>query len=260
MEFFVFLLICLGLAALFWLLTALRRLVTRIIVFEYERGVLYKEGKFERLLEPGPHWTFPAWHTVQKMDMRQRFITVVGQEVLSADNVPLKVSLAARYEVVDVRASMLNSADYQQALYLELQLALREIVASVPIDELLTKRQSIGEQLLALTEARATSLGLRLLAADIKDVMFPGEIKRMFAEVVRAQKEGLAALERARGESAALRSLANAAKLLEGNPALLQLRLLQTVSESKGNTIVLGLPSQTPIVPLRGQSTIVDGE
>jgi len=81
--------------------------------------------------------------------------------------------------------------------------------------------------------------------------MFPGELKRTFAQVVTARKDGLAALERARGETAALRNLANAAKLVDANPALLQLRLLQQIAESAGNTIVLGLPSSATPLPLR---------
>ena len=81
--------------------------------------------------------------------------------------------------------------------------------------------------------------------------MFPGQLKEIFAQVVKARKEGLAALERARGETAALRNLANAAKMAEKSPALMQLRLIQAVGESSGNSVVLGLPSQ--VVPIQGQ-------
>jgi regulator of protease activity HflC (stomatin/prohibitin superfamily) len=81
--------------------------------------------------------------------------------------------------------------------------------------------------------------------------MFPGKLKEMFAQVVQARKEGLAALEKARGETAALRSLANAAKMVEKSPALLQLRVIQSVEGSRGNTVILGLPSQSSLVPVR---------
>jgi hypothetical protein len=81
--------------------------------------------------------------------------------------------------------------------------------------------------------------------------MFPGDLKKAFAQVVIARKQGLAALERARGETAALRNLANAARMLEGNPELMQLRLLQEIGESTGNTIVLGLPASTTPLPLK---------
>jgi hypothetical protein len=85
----------------------------------------------------------------------------------------------------------------------------------------------------------------------VKDIMFPGDLKKIFAQVVKAQKEGQASLEKARGESAALRNLANAAKMLEGNPALMQLRVLQSVDAGTGNTMVLGMPSDMMPLPLK---------
>jgi regulator of protease activity HflC (stomatin/prohibitin superfamily) len=94
-------------------------------------------------------------------------------------------------------------------------------------------------------------MGLSLLEVEIKDVMFPGELKKIFTQVVKARQEALAALERARGETAALRSLANAAHLIERNPALMQLRLLQVVGQNTGNTVVLGVPAQSGPIPIR---------
>jgi len=83
--------------------------------------------------------------------------------------------------------------------------------------------------------------------------MFPGKLKEIFAQVINAKKEGLAALEKARGETAALRSLANAAKMIENNPNLMQLRLLQTLGQSSGNTLILGMPSNTSPVPIKSK-------
>lgn len=132
-----------------------------------------------------------------------------------------------------------------EALYVSAQLALRTLVAACKIDELLEKRLEIGKNLLANIASQANALGLDLSLAEVKDIMFPGELKKTFAEVVKAQKEAQAALERARGETAALRSLANAAKMLEDNPALLSLRALQSVSATgtAGNSIVFNVPS-----------------
>jgi hypothetical protein len=92
-------------------------------------------------------------------------------------------------------------------------------------------------------------LGLKLILADVKDMMFSGEMKKAFAQVVKAQKEGQAALEKARGETAALRNLANAARIMDDNPNLLQLRALQALAESGGNTLVLGLPGVSIPLP-----------
>lgn len=228
----------------------IRRAVKRVTILEYQRGVFYSRGTLKRVLGPGVYQYVTYRSTIQTLDMRPRFVTIAGQEVLSADNISLKVSIAAKYEISDPVRAIQNSEHYQEALYLELQVALREIVSSTKIDVLLETRQTLSQQLMARALPNVEALGLNLLSATIKDIMFPGELKRVFAQVVKAQKDGLAALERARGESAALRNLANAAKLLENNPALMQLRLLQTVSESSGNTVVFGLPAQATPLPL----------
>src|SRR3990172_5095030 len=192
----------------------------RIIIFEYQRGLLYRYGKFLRILEPGLHWHHRLIHTIHRVDLRSRFVTIQGQEVLSSDNISIKVSLAANYKVEDPYKALNVSANYEEALYIILQLQLRDLVGATPMDELLAKRKQIGEMLLASSKDKASELGVELLAVNIKDIMFPGELKNIYAQVVNARNEGLAALERARGESAALRNLANAAKLMENNPAL----------------------------------------
>jgi hypothetical protein len=89
-----------------------------------------------------------------------------------------------------------------------------------------------------------------LISVNLKDIMFPGKLKEIFAQVVNAKKEGLAAIEKARGETAALRHLANAAKMIDGNPNLMPLRLVQALGEASGNTLILGMPPQSMPVPV----------
>jgi len=132
-------------------------------------------------------------------------------------------------------------------------MALREIVGKEKIDALLENRAGISARLMELTSKKASELGLKLISADAKDVMFSGEMKKVFAQVVKAQKEGQAALERARGETAALRNLANAARIMDDNPNLLQLRALQALTDSSGNTLVLGLPNSAVPLVLRSE-------
>jgi len=241
----------LSITAVTILAVALLVFVRRITVFEFERGLKYSRGKFARVLAPGQHWYLPLFTTVKKVDVRPRVVSVSGQEVLSSDGVALKVSVAAEYQVADPDVAVNQVANYQEALYLKLQLALRGIIGRAAIDDLLQKREEFGKRLMELTEAEAAKLGLKLMSAGIKDIMFPGQLKQVFTQVVKARQEGLAALERARGETAALRNLANAAKLLERNPMLMQLRVIQSVGGTSGNTLVLGMPSQTTPLPLK---------
>jgi regulator of protease activity HflC (stomatin/prohibitin superfamily) len=112
----------------------------------------------------------------------------------------------------------------------------------------LESRSTIDAFLLERCAPEIKEFGIELNYATIRDITFPGELKKVFAQSVAARKEGLAALERARGETAALRNLANAAALIRDNPALLQLRAIQAVSEGSGATLVLGAPFSEAIV------------
>ncbi len=246
MQYLIALAVVLVTTAIIW-----RYGVRRATVYEFERGLKYVRGIFRAVLPPGQHWYLPVFSSIRKVDIRPRFTSVTGQEVLSADGVTLKASLAANYEVENPDTATNKVRDFQESLHLELQLALRQIVGAVDIDTLLTTRDEISQKLTEMTEAKARTLGLRLISVGLKDIMFPGKLKEVFAQVVSARKEGLAALEKARGETAALRNLANAAKLIESNPGLMQLRVLQSVGGTSGNTLVLGLPASTTPLPLR---------
>jgi regulator of protease activity HflC (stomatin/prohibitin superfamily) len=177
-------------------------------------------------------------------------VTVLpGQEVLSADGITLRLSLAAGWRVADPTVAVNQVQDYREALYVTLQLALRRVIGDAPVDDTLERRAELGPSVRELAAPEVARLGLELVSLDVRDIMFPGDLKRVFAQVVQARKEGQAALEKARGETAALRNLANAARLVDGSPALLQLRLLQQLGAASGNTIVLGLGG-VPALPV----------
>lgn len=248
MELFVLALLATTAAAVGY-----RLLFRKVLIHEFEAGLLYRNGQFQRRLGAGAYRILKARTEITLVDLRRRLAVVSGQEVLSSDNVGLKVSVTASFEVVAPEKAVHSVQDYSQALYAAIQVGLRAAVAARKIDELLEQRLEIGRKLLELIAPEADALGLKVHSVEIKDVMFPGELKRIFAEIVRAQKEGQAALERARGETAALRSLANAAKMIEDHPALMNLRVLQSVTAGvSGNTYVLGLPNHFIPVEKKG--------
>lgn len=234
-----------GVIAAIWVLNR----VGTVTVVEYQRGLRYDLGRFSGVLDPGRYRYWRPRTVIHPVDIRARHVSVPGQEVMSADGITLRVTLAAVYEIADVERSVNAAQDSSVALYTDLQLALRSLIGAVPIDDVLAGRGEFGARLMEQCVPRAELLGLRLLQVDVRDIMFPGDLKRVFAQVVAAQKEGLAALERARGESAALRNLANAAQAVTDNPALLQLRLLQQLGNTTGNTVVLSLGGDPTIVP-----------
>jgi regulator of protease activity HflC (stomatin/prohibitin superfamily) len=219
------------------------------LVPEGYAGLLYYKGKFVRVLGAGRHIRWGRHFTLDAQDLRKASLLVAGQDVLTADNVGLKLSLLVTYQVSDPVKAAHETQNWQGDLYNFAQLALRAVVGGVAIEALLNQRLEIGAQLLARVQPEAVKIGMNVLAIEVKDVMFPADLKRAFADVLKAKQEGQAALERARGESAALRSLANAARVLAGNPALMNLRLMQSLSaaQASGNTLVLGVPGFLPL-------------
>jgi regulator of protease activity HflC (stomatin/prohibitin superfamily) len=218
-------------------------------------GLVYQHGLFVRRNNAGRHviWGF-GW-TVKLIDLRKTSLLVAGQEVLTADNVGLKLSLLVTCQITDPAKATHETQNWVGDLYNTAQLAVRAVVGGIAVEALLNQRLEIGAQLLARVKADADKIGVNIFTIEVKDVMFPAELKRAFTDVLKAKQEGHAALERARGESASLRNLANAARLLDGNPALQNLRLMQSLTsvQNAGNTLVLGVPGG--FVPLKQQTT-----
>ncbi len=229
--------------------TAISHIVIRnfrraFVVPEGYAGLLYRAGKFIEVLGVGRHIRWGRFLTLDAQDLRKAALLVAGQEVLTADNVGLKLSALLTYQVTDPAKAAHETQNWSSDLYNATQLALRYVVGGVAVEALLNQRLELGAQLLARVQPEAAKIGLAIHAVEVKDVMFPAELKRVFADVLKAKQEGQAALERARGESASLRNLANAARLLDGNPALQNLRLLQSLTgaQAAGSTLVLGVP------------------
>lgn len=214
------------------------------IVPEGYAGLLYHQGKFVELLRAGCHVRWGRDFTLDAHDLRRTTLAAVGQEVLTADNVALKFNLAVTYQVTDPVKASHETQNWRGDLYQFAQLALRVAVGAITVEALPGLRAQLDAQLLERVQPQAAQIGITVHAVEIKDVMFPAELKRAFAEALKSKHEGIAALERARSESAALRSLANTARLLEGNPALMNLRLLQslTAAQAAGQTLVFGMP------------------
>jgi regulator of protease activity HflC (stomatin/prohibitin superfamily) len=214
---------------------------------EYERGLLYRAGRFVDVLPPGRYrvWFSVRHESVTVVDMRWQTLAINGQEMVTADKISLRLNLVANYRVVAPAAATHTVADYRAQLYQELQLALREAVSTTPLDELMAQKTLLSGALRETVAPLAGEFGIELGSVGVKDVVLPGEVKRMLAQEAEAERAGRAALVAARSETATTRNLLNAAKLLAENPALLRLRELQSltdVAREPGNTVVLALP------------------
>lgn len=217
----------------------------RVIVQEWQRVLVYRDGLFEAELVPGRHQVRMWRRTRVRVTVRPRLLAVPLQEVLTADGLSVKVSLSAIVRVGDARTWYEAAEDPDAFVYVALQVALRDEVASRTFDELLADRSELAERIDALARGPIGAVGLVVERLAVRDVVVPSELRRAAAEAATARLQGVAALERARNEVAATRALANAARLVADNPALLQLRTLQAV-EAGGATVVLTSPGAGP--------------
>src|SRR5688572_30047073 len=188
------------------LILFIRSRLGRVTVYEFQRGLRYRDGRLAGLVEPGVHWIWRTSTSIQLVDVRQSVLAVPGQEVVTSDGVSVRLSLAVRQKVVDPIVALTEIEDFRGATYSAVQVALRETVSILPIDELLQHRDAVGPEVLRRSVEPARAFGVEITAVDVKDLMFPGPMKKLFAHVVEARQQGLAALEKARGETAALRS------------------------------------------------------
>ena len=210
-------------------------------VYDYEMGLRYDRGQLTQALSPGRYPTWPAPVLIERVDMREQTLAVTGQEILTQDNLPVRISATMRWKVTDAIAHKRGCANVTQRLYEAAQIALRRRVGTMTLDALLADRAALDTGL--VVDVDVASLGVIVTALEVKDINLVGVAKQAYADLWRAQKEGLAALERARGEQAALRVLANAARVLKGNPELMNLRVLQALQAQPGKiapTVILG--------------------
>lgn len=216
---------------------------------EAEVGLLYENGRYQRLLYPGRHrLTNSPWRQEQvtRVDMRRSAFVLNGQEMLTADALSVRLNVVAEYRVRDAVKALHDVADYRTACYTAIQLLLREEVQSRTLDTLLADRTALSSALLERGQSSVFELGLELVAVGVRDIILPGDVKRMLSQEIEAQRKGRAALVAAREETAATRAKANTAQLLEGNPVLLRLREIEAlgqIAEGTGNTVVLALPT-----------------
>ena len=208
-------------------------------------GVLYIDGRYDSTLQPGRYafWRKMAEVFVDPVDLREQAIDVNGQDLMTSDKVTLRVNAIVTYRVSDPRRSVGASDNVHQALYRAAQLALRLIVGQHGLDEFLDDKRQVADEAFAQLRSRASELGLTIIGLGVRDVILPGDMKDLMNKVIEARKAAEANLISRREETAAIRSQANTAKLLDASPTLMRLReleVLEKVAESSNLQVVLG--------------------
>lgn len=198
---------------------------------DYWVGVLKLDGRFVRLLQPGVEafWRFNRSVEVELVDLRIQNLEVTGQEILTRDKVSLRLNLAANWRYTDVRAAFEKLAKPADFLYRELQFGLRAAVGTRTLDELLENKQMINDVVGEQIARKLAGFGIEATSIGVKDIILPGEMKTILAQVVEAEKAAQANVIRRREETNATRSLLNTAKVMEDNPTALRLKELETL-------------------------------
>jgi regulator of protease activity HflC (stomatin/prohibitin superfamily) len=231
--------------------------VIEAVVRQFERGLKYVQGRFEGVLEPGHYafWNHPAARTtVQVLDTRVQQLKIEGQELMTRDKVTLRLTLTAEYAPSDAPTTVHAVADVKDAIYLAVQLAAREFVAGVTLDELLEGRDNLTRYLEAQVVPRAETFGVRVHRVGVKDVILPGEMKTLLNKVIEAEKAAAANVILRREDAAATRNMANTAKVIAENPVLMRLKELETMKDIAEKIdeikLVMGLDGVKGLLPL----------
>lgn len=208
-------------------------------------GVLIVDGALRGLLSAGTHafWKGLGDARVYTVDLREQSLEVGGQEILTADRVSLRLNALVGFRVTDPETAVSAVDDYRQALYRQAQMALRAVVGTRELDQLLEQKDEVAEELQRTVREKARSFGVDVGTVGIRDVILPGEMREILNRVTEAKKAAEAALVTRREETAAMRSQANTARLFESNPTLMRLReleVLEKVAETSQLTVVLG--------------------
>lgn len=218
------------------------------IVPEYERGVVFRLGRLIDSRGPGLFLLIPIVERMVRVDIRVITMDVPPQEVITLDNVTIKVNAVLYFMVVDPQYSVVKVVDFVRATMQIAQTTLRSVVGQVELDELLARREAINERLQKIIDDQTEPWGVKVTIVEVKDVELPQSMQRAMAKQAEAEREKRAKIIHAEGEFQASQMLAAAAGVIAEQPIALQLRYLQTLTEiavEKNSTIVFPLPIDT---------------
>jgi len=215
------------------------------VVQEYERGVVFRLGRLVGARGPGLILLIPFLERMQKVDLRTVTMDIPAQEVITKDNVTIRVNAVAYFRVLDPNASVVNVADFIRATSQIAQTTLRSVLGQSVLDELLSERESINQQLARIIDEQTEPWGVKVSIVEVKDVELPQSMQRAMARQAEAEREKRAKIIHAEGEFQASQQLSEAAEIINQNPVTIQLRYLQTLTEigaEKNTTVVFPLP------------------
>lgn len=231
--------VMLGLPFALWVSAIVR------IAAQWERAVVLRFGKFNAAKGPGLLFVFPVADNVQMVDTRLLTLSIPKQQVITRDNVPCSIDGALFFQVRDPERAVITVQDYRQAILQYSQASLRDVAGGMTLDELLSEREKIQNEIAQHVESRATAWGIHVDSIRLLDIDMPEDLKKMMSRQASAEREKRATITKAEGDREAALNLAAAAKTMAESPGAMQLRTLQSLDglgSSPSNTVVVAVP------------------
>lgn len=199
------------------------------VINQYERGIILTLGKYTSTRSPGLNFIIPIIQVMRKVDVRSTPVDVPKQEVITKDNVTVGVDAVVYFRAVDPAKAVLETTNYSYATAQFAQAALRDVVGNVELDDLLSKREDISQQIKGIVDAETDKWGIDVENVKLQNIELPQDMKRAMAKQAEAERERRANIINADGEKVAAQTLADAAKMLSSAPGAINLRTLNTI-------------------------------
>ena len=215
------------------------------IVREYERGVVFRLGRLVGARGPGLFFIIPIFEKMVRVDLRTMVLDVPSQEVITKDNVPVRVDAVVYMRVMDPENAIVQVTNFIAATSLYCQTTLRTVIGTAFLDQLLTERENLNRKLQTSVDEATDPWGIKVSAVEIKNVEVPDTMKRAMARQAEAERERRSRIITAQGEQQAAEQLAKATKILTESPGALQLRLMGTITDAttdKPTTVIIPVP------------------
>jgi len=212
------------------------------VLNQWEKGVVLTLGKYSYTANAGLNLIIPLIQNLISVDMRIRTLDIPKQEAMTKDNVPVAINAVVYFKVENAEDAVLKIQEYQYAVAQYAQTALRDVVGNSDLDEVLTDREKLAEQTRGIVDQETKNWGVDITSIKLQDIELPEDLKRIMSRQASAEREKRANITKSEGDKLAAVNLAEAAKIMEKNPAALQLRALQTIDglgPSQSNTVVL---------------------
>jgi regulator of protease activity HflC (stomatin/prohibitin superfamily) len=215
------------------------------VVYQYEAGVVFRLGRLDKTRAPGLRFIIPFIDRMRKVDTRVLTMDVPSQEAITRDNVTVKVNAVVYFRVMHPEAAIIEVLDYKLATYQIAQTTLRSVLGQSELDELLAHREKLNQKLQQIIDEETEPWGIKVSVVEIKDVELPEAMQRAMAAQAEAERERRAKVVHAEGEFQASQKLTEAANIISREPAALQLRYLQTLTQiatERTSTLIFPLP------------------